>query len=227
MNIGKAILSIRQEQKMTQEEFGQLFHVTRQTVSHWENEKSYPDLQTLVDMSDMFDVSLDTLLKEDKQMVEKISRLHKDGLKWTWGKRMIGFIVVVFLVAGIIYTCVWASQKSKLEDRFQKGIQQHGFVMKDGYYIKEVGENVVFSLPNQKMPPLYDFSLHFHVTNLYADYITPDDVVISIIWGDENDYYIEMQCENSKISQAEAKEKYKNEIKELIEQGERIYQSVY
>ena len=36
---------------LTQEEFGKLFHVTRQTVSNWENGKSYPDLQILVSMS--------------------------------------------------------------------------------------------------------------------------------------------------------------------------------
>ena len=41
MNIGKQISNIRKEQQLTQEEFGRLFHVTRQTVSNWENEKSY------------------------------------------------------------------------------------------------------------------------------------------------------------------------------------------
>ena len=45
MNIGNQILNIRKENQLTQEEFGKLFHVTRQTVSNWENGKSYPDLQ--------------------------------------------------------------------------------------------------------------------------------------------------------------------------------------
>ena len=39
MNIGNQILNIRKEKQLTQEEFGRLFHVTRQTVSNWE-EKS-------------------------------------------------------------------------------------------------------------------------------------------------------------------------------------------
>lgn len=51
MNIGNQILNIRKENQLTQEEFGKLFHVTRQTVSNWENGKSYPDLQVLVDIS--------------------------------------------------------------------------------------------------------------------------------------------------------------------------------
>ena len=70
MSIGKTILNVRKEKGMSQEEFGELFHVTRQTVSNWENEKNYPDLNTLVTMSDMFEISLDKLLKEDKQMVK-------------------------------------------------------------------------------------------------------------------------------------------------------------
>ena len=57
MNIGNQISNIRKEQQLTQEEFGRLFHVTRQTVSNRENEKSYPDLQILVDMSNQFEIS--------------------------------------------------------------------------------------------------------------------------------------------------------------------------
>lgn len=79
MNIGNEILNIRKEKQLTQEEFGKIFHVTRQTVSNWENEKSYPDLQILVSMSDQFDISLDTLLKEDSQMVKSIDKERAMG----------------------------------------------------------------------------------------------------------------------------------------------------
>lgn len=79
MNLGSQILNIRKEKQLTQEEFGQLFHVTRQTVSNWENGKSYPDLQILVSMSNQFDISLDTLLKEDSQMVKSIDKERAIG----------------------------------------------------------------------------------------------------------------------------------------------------
>lgn len=74
MNIGNQILTIRKEQQLTQEKFGELFHVTRQTVSNWENGKSYPDLQVLIDISNRFEISLDTLLKKDSKMVRSIDR---------------------------------------------------------------------------------------------------------------------------------------------------------
>lgn len=74
MSIGNQIMAIRREQQLTQEQFGSLFHVTRQTVSNWENGKSYPDLQLLVAISDQFGISLDTLLKDDTKMVKTIDR---------------------------------------------------------------------------------------------------------------------------------------------------------
>ena len=74
MSIGNQISAIRKEQQLTQEHFGELFHVTRQTVSNWENEKSYPDLQIFIAMSNQFDVSLDTLLKGDSKMVKAIDK---------------------------------------------------------------------------------------------------------------------------------------------------------
>ena len=80
MNIGNQILNIRKENQLTQEEFGRLFHVTRQTVSNWENGKSYPDLQILVSMSNQFDISLDTLLKEDSKMVQSMDKERAMGI---------------------------------------------------------------------------------------------------------------------------------------------------
>lgn len=74
MQLGQMIAKIRKEQGLTQEAFAEKFHVTRQTVSNWENEKSYPDLQVLVDMSNRFKISLDILLKEDSKMVRTIDK---------------------------------------------------------------------------------------------------------------------------------------------------------
>ena len=43
MSIGNQISAIRNEQQLTQERFGELFHVTRQTVSNWENENKHAE----------------------------------------------------------------------------------------------------------------------------------------------------------------------------------------
>ena len=79
MNIGSTIQHIRRECGLTQEAFGDLFHVTRQAVSSWETGKTYPDLQILVEISNRFDISLDTLLKADAKLVQSIDRQRQLG----------------------------------------------------------------------------------------------------------------------------------------------------
>ena len=76
MNIGNQILNIRKENQLTQEEFGKLFHVTRQTVSNWENGKSYPDLQVLVDISNQLQIFLQVQEQELLYLVY-FPRIHR------------------------------------------------------------------------------------------------------------------------------------------------------
>ena len=74
MDLGNKICKIRKDNNLTQEEFAERYNVTRQTVSSWENCKSYPDLDTLVRISDDFSISLDVLLKEDKKVIKDIDK---------------------------------------------------------------------------------------------------------------------------------------------------------
>ena len=103
MNIGNQISTIRKEQQLTQEQFRSLFHVTRQTVSNWENEKSYPDLQMLIDISNQFEISLDTLIKEDSKMVKTIDKERVLG-KIKKEKSIIDFFTGAG--TGIIVSCL-------------------------------------------------------------------------------------------------------------------------
>lgn len=111
MSVGKQILNIRKKQELTQEEFGKLFYVTRQTVSNWENEKSYPDLQTLVTMSDMFGISLDILLKEDGKMVKAIDEERSYGVFAKREKNVIDFFTGAG--TGIIISCLMSPDSVK------------------------------------------------------------------------------------------------------------------
>ena len=65
MNIGTKIKTARVEAGLTQEKSAEILGVSRQTISNWENEKSYPDIVSVIKMSDIYNVSLDKLLKED------------------------------------------------------------------------------------------------------------------------------------------------------------------
>ena len=67
-DIGCKIKAARIEKKLTQEQVAELLGVSRQTISNWENEKSYPDIISVIKMSECYDVSLDYLLKGEEKM---------------------------------------------------------------------------------------------------------------------------------------------------------------
>lgn len=79
MNFGETLQCLRKNQGLTQEALGEQLHVTRQTVSNWETGKNYPDLELLVALSNLFDVSLDILLKGDGHMIRKMDQERSDG----------------------------------------------------------------------------------------------------------------------------------------------------
>ena len=103
--VGRRIQQLRADRGMTQEDLGKLFHVTRQTVSNWENGKSLPDLQTLVRMSDQFHISLDILLKSDRELVRTIDRQRLLGTVRR-EKGMIDFLTGAG--TGLLASCLFA-----------------------------------------------------------------------------------------------------------------------
>lgn len=234
MKVGKTISEIRKNNQMTQEEFAKLFHVTRQTVSNWENEKSYPDLQTLVDISDKFGISLDRILKEDTAMLKRFNKEIKIGKQFKKGLIVFSSIL---LVACVIWSMVWNTNKNSVEEKFQNGIKEYGFVydQKLGYYTKVMGEGLTFTLPNQKMPDLLDFTLDFHAKHLNF-YDKNSKNTIQPIWSgkDEdgkNSVSIILLDEKGQIVSLSKKEEENlmNEPKlsKVIEEAEKIYESVY
>lgn len=72
MEIGKKLKNARLQKGFTQEAVAEKIQVSRQTISNWENEKSYPDIVSVVNLSNLYDISLDELLKEDKHMLEHL-----------------------------------------------------------------------------------------------------------------------------------------------------------
>ena len=67
-DIGSKIKAARIEKKLTQEQVAELLGVSRQTISNWENEKSYPDIISVIKMSECYNISLDYLLKGEEKM---------------------------------------------------------------------------------------------------------------------------------------------------------------
>ena len=89
MELGKQIKMHRQEAHLSQEELANRIYVSRQTVSNWENDKSYPDVNSLVLLSEIFQISLDNLIKGDIEVMkdviqkEEIEKMNRYGKAYT------------------------------------------------------------------------------------------------------------------------------------------------
>ena len=71
MNLGSQIKKYRSELSMSQDELAEKIFVSRQSVSNWENDKTYPDIKSLLLLSEVFQVSLDQLIKGDLEIMKK------------------------------------------------------------------------------------------------------------------------------------------------------------
>lgn len=72
MELNAQIKKYRTELNLSQEELAEKVYVTRQTISNWENGKSYPDIHSLLLLSSLFNVSLDQLIKGDIETMKEI-----------------------------------------------------------------------------------------------------------------------------------------------------------
>ena len=124
MELGKKIVKIRKDNNLTQEDFAEKYNVTRQTISSWENSKSYPDLDTLVKISNDFKVSLDVLLKEDKKVIENISKSQKASKKYKRILVILGIIISIVIISFGIYALIYNNTKNRLELQFNETIKK-------------------------------------------------------------------------------------------------------
>src|SRR5690625_39667 len=72
MKIGEQIRMLRKNKNLSQVQLGNKLNVSRQAVYKWESDKGYPDIQNLIALSELFDISLDGLIKGDKVFQKRI-----------------------------------------------------------------------------------------------------------------------------------------------------------
>ena len=121
MEIGSKLKKARNEKGITQEQAAELLGVSRQTVSNWENNKSYPDIVSVIKMSDIYSVSLDHLLKEEKSMKQTYQEFLEESTNTVKAKRDLGKVIllcsyfVVWAVAVIVFWNVSGSVTAGLD----------------------------------------------------------------------------------------------------------------
>lgn len=160
MELGNQIKKYRKQLNMSQDELAEAVFVTRQTISNWENEKNYPDVQSLLRLSAVFEVSLDELIKGDLEMMketikgqsytqEDVKRFNRDGVVLT-----ILFLAVIILpvplaifarwigmvcwVVLAIMALVWALRVEKQKKKFDIQTYREIVAFTEGYKLDEI-----------------------------------------------------------------------------------------
>ncbi|WP_086349567.1 helix-turn-helix transcriptional regulator [Candidatus Enterococcus clewellii] len=104
MKISEQLKKHRKIRQISQEGLAEVVHVSRQTVSNWETGRSYPDLQSLLLLSDYFEVSLDELVRGDVPMMKKTVDIKKmNVLTWI----MIGGFILMIATLPLVKAFGW------------------------------------------------------------------------------------------------------------------------
>ncbi len=115
MNLGTQIKKHRTALALSQEQLADKIFVTRQSVSNWENNKTYPDIKSLLLLSELFGISVDELIKGDVTMMKKEiseqekSQFQKDSTVFTvLTILMILLPVPLIMLLDWVGTALWA-----------------------------------------------------------------------------------------------------------------------
>nr|WP_314012030.1 helix-turn-helix transcriptional regulator [Mogibacterium diversum] len=103
LELGKKIKYYRNEKAVTQDELAERVFVSRQTISNWENDKSYPDINSILLLSEVLDVPIDNLIKGDvEQMKDEINTEEVRGIKVYSTMMQVFLLVAVVLLIPLI-----------------------------------------------------------------------------------------------------------------------------
>ena len=105
MTFGKIVQDIRKSSSLSQEEFGELFNVTRQSVSKWETDAAMPELDTLIKIADYSNLSIDYLLGREQKNSDEI----KTNLKRVQQIKMKFRLGILIAVIGLVILTVTLS----------------------------------------------------------------------------------------------------------------------
>lgn len=104
MELGNQIKKYRSELNISQDVLAEKIFVSRQTISNWENNKSYPDVNSLLRLSEIFNVSIDILIKGDlEEMKEQIKAEDKKHFQKLSEVYTILFIMVILTPIPLIH----------------------------------------------------------------------------------------------------------------------------
>lgn len=102
MQIGIKLKQLRQHQQLTQADVADELKLSRKTISSWENDRSYPDVASLITLSDIYHVTVDELLKGDQSMINHLVEIDQQAKRAKKVQRYYYWLNLFFLLGSIM-----------------------------------------------------------------------------------------------------------------------------
>lgn len=136
MDLGNRIKTEREKLNMSQDDLAQKMDISRQAISKWETGSSYPDIEKILRLSEIFNLSLDELVKGDKNFQENLIKEGKTNMS---GLTILGYVLIAL---GVI-TCIWGGGQYpvKLMD------QNFMSFLVGGLFLITIGIAVIHNVP--------------------------------------------------------------------------------
>lgn len=102
MFFGDKLKKEREKKGWSQEYLATKIHVSRQSVSKWETGKNYPNIGVIIDLSDLFGITIDELLRSDRELKEKIIQDSKGSTDLNWKSYLLtslGILMGIMIVS--------------------------------------------------------------------------------------------------------------------------------
>lgn len=215
MNIGKIIRENRTAKNMTQEELANIFFVSRPLISKWENEKSYPDLNQIIKLSDFFGLSLDELMRGDKEMIKKKDTQVKNFEK-------LKKIIIIFIASAVILVVLYFGILTIQMNNLYKNVKNKNWE-DEGISFVQYGENIQYNVFKIRNYNIFNAPKNLPVTATPINSIGERAIIDKITLefnGDTENFFI-MWSDGDLIGQAlymDSKFKYKKEMQNIEDQ---------
>ena len=118
MDISNQIKTRREAMGLSQEQLAEKLYVSRQTISNWERDKTYPDVQSLLMLSILFGTSIDTLVKGDVTVMEEAVERDRKRM----GTRMMRLAVLMLLLLAAAFALILSPAFVWMEEAWGVGI---------------------------------------------------------------------------------------------------------
>ncbi|NJJ36793.1 helix-turn-helix transcriptional regulator [Clostridioides difficile] len=135
LNFGENLKRLRKERNLSQEQLSEMLNVSRQAISKWESNKTYPDIENLILLRNIFNIALDDLLfDENKDKIEdviKSSKLPTNSTNYDEDELSDNFMIGGFIIGISI---------GFITDNFMWGIAGSFIGMGVGYLLRYINK---------------------------------------------------------------------------------------